>query len=300
MRTLDREEYAAARGFFLAAWGGTAGYTFDRIIRGTQHIEAACVSLLGATQPAKIADFVRRSIDGAQGDDGMIQRFSLAVWPDGVSWREVDRYANSAAKSDAYAVFTRLDNLDPYGIKAIKDPFDPIPYLKFNPAAQQAFSFWHSNLEKYVLRDDDLSPALKGHFSKYKKLVPSLALINHLADAGAGNVGEDAVVRAISFSRYLETHAGRIYAAGSQNETTAAKAILTHIRRGDLDDNFTAREIQRRGWSNLSTIEEIKAGLELLIDLDWLAEQAVKRIEGGRPTVTYLINPKVKAKESRQ
>lgn len=44
LRTLDREEYAAARGFFLAAWGGLAGYTFDRIIRGTQHIEAACVS----------------------------------------------------------------------------------------------------------------------------------------------------------------------------------------------------------------------------------------------------------------
>ena len=81
LRTLDREEYAAARGFFLAAWSGTAGYTFDRIIRGTQHIDAACVSLLGATQPAKIADFVKRSIDGAQGDDGMIQRFSLPSGP---------------------------------------------------------------------------------------------------------------------------------------------------------------------------------------------------------------------------
>jgi hypothetical protein len=295
LRTLDREEYAAARGFFLAAWGGTAGYTFDRITRGTQHIEAACVSLLGATQPAKIADFVKRSIDGAQGDDGMIQRFSLAVWPDAVNnWREVDRYADSAAKNDAYAVFQRLDDLDPRDIKAIKDPFDAIPYLNFDPAAQQTFSFWHKNLERFVLRDDDLSPALKGHFAKYKKLVPSLALINHLADGGVGPVGDSAVVKAVALSRYLETHAERIYAAGSQNETSAAQAILTHIRRGDLADNFTARDIQRCGWSNLSNIDQIKAGLELLVDLQWLADRAVKRVEGGRPTVAYLINPRGK------
>jgi hypothetical protein len=34
LKTLDREEYAAARGFFLTAWSGTSGYVFDRIIRG--------------------------------------------------------------------------------------------------------------------------------------------------------------------------------------------------------------------------------------------------------------------------
>ena len=126
--------------------------------------------------------------------------------------------------------------------------------------------------------------------------MPSLALINHLADDGAGSVSEDAVIRAIAFSRYLETHAERIYAAGSQNETTAAKAILAHIRRDDLDDNFTAREIQRCGWSNLSNIDQIKAGLELLVDLRWLADKAIKRAEGGRPTISYLINPKARVK----
>ena len=82
LKTLDREEYAAARGFYLAAWNGTEGYTFDRIIRGTQHIEAACVSMLGSSQPGKIAEYIRRAVDGGEGDDGMIQRFGLLVWPD--------------------------------------------------------------------------------------------------------------------------------------------------------------------------------------------------------------------------
>ena len=36
LKTLDREEYTAARGFFLSAWSGKQPYTFDRIIRGYQ------------------------------------------------------------------------------------------------------------------------------------------------------------------------------------------------------------------------------------------------------------------------
>src|SRR5208337_441198 len=51
LKTLDREEYAPARGFYLTAWDGKSGYTFDRIIRGKTHIEAACLSVLGSTQP---------------------------------------------------------------------------------------------------------------------------------------------------------------------------------------------------------------------------------------------------------
>jgi hypothetical protein len=56
LKTLDREEHIAARGFFLTAWNGTTGYTFDRILRGKTHIEAACLSLLGSTQPGRLAE----------------------------------------------------------------------------------------------------------------------------------------------------------------------------------------------------------------------------------------------------
>ena len=37
LKTLDREEFAAARGFFLTAWNGTIPYKFDRITRGRRH-----------------------------------------------------------------------------------------------------------------------------------------------------------------------------------------------------------------------------------------------------------------------
>jgi Protein of unknown function (DUF3987) len=82
LKHLDRDDQINARGFYLSAWSGTQPYTFDRIIRGHRHIEAVCISVLGNTQPARIAEYVRRAnLDGA-GGDGLIQRFGLLVWPD--------------------------------------------------------------------------------------------------------------------------------------------------------------------------------------------------------------------------
>ena len=68
------------------------------------------------------------------------------------------------------------------------------------------------------LRAADLSPALELHLAKYRKLVPTLALINHLVDEDSGPIGEAAIVRALAFSQYLETHARRAYGAGTEAE----------------------------------------------------------------------------------
>lgn len=290
LKTLDREEYAAARGFFLTAWNGTAGYSFDRIIRGKTHIEAACLSLLGSTQPGRLAEYMRRAIAGGSGDDGLIQRFSLLAWPDqSPEWRETDRYPDSAARAVAWGTFERLDKLETDAVGAERDQFNDMPFLRFDDAARGVFGEWRADLERR-LRASDLSPALESHLAKYRKMVPTLALINHLVDDGVGPIGEAAIVRALAFSEYLETHARRAYGAGGEAETAAAKAILSHIRKGDIPDGFTARDVHQKGWANLSDRGQVQSGLDLLDDNDWLASTAVKT--GGRPRITYTINPR--------
>lgn len=293
LKTLDREEYAAARGFYLTAWNGTSGYTFDRITRGKTHIEAACVSLLGSTQPGKIAEYIRRATSGGAGDDGLIQRFSLLVWPDQAGdWKEQDRYPLIEAKQAAWATFGSIGSLDPMAIGAQRDDNEELPYLRFDDAAQQVFREWRADLEKR-LRSGDMSPAMESHMAKFRKTVPALALINHLADGGCGPVNERAILRALAFSQYLETHARRAYAAGSEGETTAAKAIISRIRRRQLSDGFTARELWRNKWSGLDDLDHVKAGLALLTDYHWLSLAVAQT--GGRPSGTYTINPKVLA-----
>jgi Protein of unknown function (DUF3987) len=293
LKNLDREEQVSARGFFLTGWNGTTGYTFDRIIRGKTHIEAACLSLLGSTQPGRLAEYMRAAISGGAGDDGMVQRFSLLVWPDqSPSWENTDRYPASEPRAAAWQAFRRLDELTADAAGAATDEFAPVSYLRLDDAAQDQFGNWRGDLERR-LRSGEMFPALESHLAKYRKLVPSLALINHLADGGSGAISETAMLRALAFAEYFETHARRAYGAGSEIESSAAKAILKHIRKGDVQDGFTARAIQRHGWSNLSERDQVQAGLDLLCDLDWLrAESCIAGATGGRPSITYWINPR--------
>lgn len=52
LRGLDRDDRAQDRAFFLEAWNGIGSFTTDRIGRGTVHVEALCLSVLGESSPA--------------------------------------------------------------------------------------------------------------------------------------------------------------------------------------------------------------------------------------------------------
>jgi Protein of unknown function (DUF3987) len=293
---LDREEQGVARGFYLSGWSGSQPYTFDRIGRGHRHIEAVCISVLGNTQPAKAAEYVRRANLDDAGGDGLIQRFGLIVWPDASpEWKDVDEYANSEARENAWNVYERASELDEpaaFALGASRGKYDRIPTLRFDGAAHADFLEWRTDLERR-LRSGELPAALEGHLAKYRKLVPALALINHIADAGDGPVTQESLVRALAFAHYLESHARRVYGSTSQSELAAGKAILKHIRNGDLQDGFTARDIHQRGWGHLTERGHVGAGLALLIDLGYLAELIpVSKPQGGRPRIAYAINPR--------
>jgi Protein of unknown function (DUF3987) len=138
-----------------------------------------------------------------------------------------------------------------------------------------------------------MAPALEAHLAKYRKLVPALALINHLVDNGQNEISQHAMRKALAFSKYLESHARRLYGATNESERAAAQAILTKIREGDLQDGFTAREVHQRDWSGLTDHEQVQAGLNLLVELHYLAALSGPTWErGGPPTTTYTANPR--------
>ena len=298
LKHLDRDDQSVAHGFYLSGWSGTQLYTFDRIGRGTLHIDAVSISVLGNTQPARIAEYIRRANAGGAGGDGLIQRFGLIVWPDAsAGWQNVDDYPNREARDTAWGVFDRLSRFDEAAalkLGALKGPFDKVPSLRFDEGAAAEFVAWRADLERRV-RSAELSPAIEGHLSKYRKLVPALALMNHLADGGEGPVSLAALLRALSFAKFLESHARRLYAAGDEAERAAAGAILAKIRKRDLQDGFTARDIHRKQWAHLTGREDIQAGLDLLTDLDHIAAATLSAGTGGRPKITYAINPRVLA-----
>jgi Protein of unknown function (DUF3987) len=297
LRHLDHEEQSVARGFYLSSWSGTQPYTFDRIGRGHRHIEAVCLSVLGNTQPAKISEYVRRANRDGAGGDGLIQRFGLLVWPDASpDWRNIDEYPDSGARENAWAVFERASELDQnkaLAMGASQGKFDKVPAFHFDEAALADFEEFRAELERRV-RSGELSPAFEGHVAKYRKLVPALALINHIADSGDGPVTQTSLLRALAFVTYLESHARRVYGSTSESELAAARSILKRIQAGDLQNGFTARDIHQRGWAHLTEREHVGAGLDLLVDLYYLAETELGiGPKGGRPKVAYSINPRI-------
>jgi hypothetical protein len=293
LKPLGREENAAARGFYLTAWNGTDSYTFDRIIRGTVHLDACCLSLLGATQPGKLSAYLRDAVRGGDGDDGFAQRFGLMVWPDvSPDWQDVDRFPDSNSKRAVNALFERLDAIDPDAIGAERDTFDAqFPFLRFDGEALAEFRIWREGLERRI-RSGALHPAMESHLAKYRGLAAKLALILHLLDDGRGPIGAEALMRALAWVEYLETHAARAYASVTCAEAAGARTILTKLRGGDLASPFTARAVHQADWSGLGDREAVGRSLELLVDCDWLAEAPRANPAGGRPTKQYVVNPK--------
>jgi putative DNA primase/helicase len=297
LKTLEREDNAGARGFYLQGWAGNSPYTFDRITRAGASIDAVCISLLGSTQPGRLGEYIRQAVKGGAADDGLIQRFSLLVWPDtDRPWRDVDRAPNAAAETQAFEVFEYLDKLDPLAIGADQD-VDAMgsprgqPYLRLSPGALELFREWRQGHETKLAKSEE-APALISHLAKYRKAIPALALVLHLADSGVGPVSDTALLKALAWADYLESHARRAYASLDIPERAAARAIVERIRKGDLEPAFQARDVYRKGWAGLSDRQLVHDALELLADLDWLAlAETSPQATGGRPTRTFIVNP---------
>jgi putative DNA primase/helicase len=301
LSSLDQEERASEKGFYLTGWNGDSSYTFDRIGRGLHlNVECVCLSMLGSTQPGRISDYLSQAVRGGRGDDGLMQRFGLLVWPDiSADWKHVDRWPDKVARTTAFDVFDCLDKLKWHAVHAKRDPGsdgdeEGLPYLRFNIDAYDAFVDWRKDLENR-LRGDDLHPALESHLAKYRKLVPGLALICHLVDYEAGCetglVGLPALERAIAWAKYLETHARRAYGSVIAGAAETAKAILLKIKTGHLGSEFSSREVWRPNWSKLTDRTAVQGGLTLLVDYDYLRETK-KTATGGRHATVYVVNPK--------
>ena len=296
---LDKQGQEGSRAFYLQSYDGNQGYTFDRIGRGTVHIPRVCLAMIGGIQPGRIQEYVRGAVAGGSADDGLLQRFGLTVWPDVTGeFIHVDQWPDTPAKQTAWAVFERLAELQPVS--------DTEPNVwRFSPEAQALFVEWLVPFETEI-RGDDLHPAMVSHLSKYRKLIPALALVFALIDTPdtGGVIHERELIRALSFGDYLRTHANRLYAAAVTPETTDAVTLLSRIKAGKLVDrdgvildSFTPRQVALKHWAGLGTPDAVRKAADVLADYDWLRRDVVQSGDAlgrGRPSDRYTVNPRAR------
>lgn len=302
LKSLDKEGNEGARAFFLTAWSGKDAHTTDRIGRGlNMRVDACCLALLGSIQPAVIGRYLQQAV-AEGGGDGLLSRLQLLTWPDvSDDWENVDRWPDSAAREAANETFDRLDTLDPVAIGATVEDTD-VPFLRFDETAQQLFTEWQTDFEHRVRSGEDHA-AVESHLAKYRKLVPALALLIHLADDGGASIGETALLKSLAWAEYLEAHARRAYASVTQAQAEGARALLRKIRRGDVVDDagarldlFAGRDVYRKGWAYLGNPDAVRDAARLLCDFDYLREESTPSgPRGGAPKLAYRINPKARA-----
>ena len=294
--TLDRAGREGERAFCLQAWNGDTGHTIDRIGRGTVHVDACCMSMLGGIQPGRLRSYLADALHDGPSNDGLIQRFQLLVWPDTDSeWKYVDRRPDAKIEEQVTRVFHALLELDP--AQQLR--------FRFGPEAQELFIEWLTDLEA-KLRGDELHPALVSHLSKYRKLMPALALLFELADRAASGVpitncfdllvSLEHTKQAAAFCDYVESHANRIYSCVTTPQIRAAQELADKIktRKVGADGFFSCREVYLKGWSGLDSPEAVRLAMQILEDAGWIREMSGDPgPSGGRPSLRYRVNPRV-------
>ncbi|MEJ1382418.1 MAG: YfjI family protein [Candidatus Sedimenticola sp. (ex Thyasira tokunagai)] len=291
----DKREYEDERAYFLEGFNGDGSYTDYKIGRGLTDAENICISLFGGIQPDKLRRYLHQSMTG--GNDGLMQRFQLAVYPDEPkSWRLIDEYPNAIEKDRAYEIIRALADADfmQWGVQ--QDEHEKRPYMRFTDEGQKVFNEWLTDLQTDKLPNEE-NPLIAEHLGKYRSLMPSLALIIHLvsvADNSAdGQVSERAAMLAAAWCEYLEAHARRIYGMVTEPGRQAAAILADRIRAGKLANPFTAKDVYRNHWSGLNDRGVVDAACMVLIDEDWLFVERSKSTGGRPPLPKFWINPAV-------
>ncbi len=299
LRTLDKPGREGDREFYLEAWNGSGGFTYDRIGRGTIHVPAVTLSVLGGIQPGKLRSYINASLADDAGNDGLLQRVQLLVWPDDLGeWRNVDRWPDQLAKKRAFSVYSGLSVVDAELMGAAKDQCSDVPAFRFSPEAQELFDEWRSELE-LRLRSPEAAetPAFTAHLAKYRSLMPSLALIFSLIEMLDRNdattcVSLESAKLAAGWCEFLEIHAKKVYAKELQTGVSAALALAGKIKGGAASHGMSIRDISQREWSGLTSPSLVHEGVDVLERHGWLRRTTVPT--GGRPSGIIHIHPQLR------
>src|SRR5919107_4439840 len=147
LKGLDRVGREADRAFFLEAWNGNGSFEVDRIGRGSIHVPALCISLLGGIQPGPLTKYVSDALEEAEKADGLLQRFQVLVYPDMREFDPSDTRPDAKARNRAYEVFEKLASLDAEKFGATAENEDALPCVRFSEEAQKIFDAWRAEVE---------------------------------------------------------------------------------------------------------------------------------------------------------
>jgi putative DNA primase/helicase len=170
--------------------------------------------------------------------------------------------------------------------------------IRFSEEAAALFDEWtckHMNR----IRLENECEGLESHLTKYKKLVPSLALLYHVSSLGCADSTADiephSVEQAIKLANILESHARKVYSDEVSPEIKAAKALLSLAKEVSKEKAvWRPRDIYRRQRSGLKTAAEVEQAAKMLIEYGHLlSPEQFKELKKGQYSFNLMYHPEI-------
>jgi hypothetical protein len=270
-------------------------YSSLRIGRGRTDVPKNAVALGGGIQPTRLNSMILDGLKNGASNDGLLPRLSLLLYPDQLPDDQI-AFVNEPPDAEAFCraqrVYDKLYSLDH------KNP----AIFKFDVRAQRVYGNWMIHAEKYR-RNAEFPDIVCSHFAKYDRLIATLAMLFKLCEqCDDPSTSSDKVVElrhlrmALRWGALLERHAMRMYHARMSPVRAAAQTLAKKIQLGKLataNGVFTLRSVYENDWAGMSTPDEAREVVRILVAYDWARE--VPNAEGGRgrPSEQFRLNPKI-------
>lgn len=288
---LEKKENAEERAFCNEAFNGFGTYEAERIVRGNLIVKNPTLFVLGNIQPDRLKSLVSGRESG-QSNDGLFERFQLIVYPDGNRKSYVDELPDQSFTQKMQTLFVKFAQL------SSPDRYSNPLGFDFSDDAQDKWDQWATELIAREHKSNDDEQTILG---KYGALVAKLALIFHLmieAEKCENDSGFDPLTKiskyalslALKWSDFLLQHNRKIRALGSPRTSGFESAETLRTKLCLLPNDFTIRDLQRKGWKGLKSQNEINEALDLLLELGYL-KQYTARSASGKTSNRFLVHP---------
>lgn len=283
---LIKKEYERDRAFYLEAFEG-GSFSQSRVGRGEIKTECAILSILGCIQPDRLAKIFSQQ-QGEFVDDGLVERLQLVIFPEEKHGRYTDIAIDKVLESKMQRIFECL---------AFHGGKQESSHFVFDKNAQEKWTFWAT---KNIERANNSSKSDQNVLNKYPALVSKFAMLLHLLAQAETcrdwqhfdpslQIGLESLEMAIEWSELLFSHNKKIRAfAGSEAKNTPDGSLLSNLPK--LDDGFSSRDVQRKGWTGLKTKTEVESAIKRLVQAGYLKPASICG-QNGKSLERYKIHP---------
>ncbi|WP_133638296.1 DUF3987 domain-containing protein [Photobacterium lutimaris] len=285
MKKTGREQ---ERSLYLEGYNASdSPYIQDRIGRERVYVSSVHINIVGGIQPNVLKPII---VDRKQGkaDDGLFERFQLAVYPDCSYQQYVDKEEDPKSQEKVNKIFIHLAQLG-YHNRQI---------YNFTPEAQVLWDEWSKKFYKELPKLSDSEQSIE---NKYPALLAKLSLIFHLVveaescDSKEFNpcneIGKNSFIMAEKWLNYLRSHSKKILAIADGKDEYDIDYSVINLKKNlnKLNDGFTKQQLGTKDWSHLTKSEDRNRALAVLEQHGY-----IKLV--NKPSRKYFIHPDYKSK----